>query len=120
MQQHVIKCAFCKGTGNNPHFRSTCSVCKGKGSKQITGKYMVCDDCHGSGQKRGTTLTCYTCTGLGVVPDMREEFKKARQEIRKAQVEIEEERAQFIGRKSLASEKKERKPSQATDTKIGS
>ena len=90
MQEHSIKCAFCKGTGNNPHFRSTCSVCKGKGSNAITGKYMVRGDCRGSGQKGGTTLTCYTCTGLGVVPDVREDFKEARLEIRKAQEEIRE------------------------------
>jgi len=38
-------------------------------------------------------LTCYTCTGLGIVPDVRKDFKEAREEIRKAQVEMEEERA---------------------------
>lgn len=100
MQQHIIKCAFCKGTGHNPHFRSTCSVCKGKGSNQITGKFMVCDECRGSGQKRGTTLTCYPCKGLGVIPDTREEFKEARQEIRKSQIKIEEVRVQLAGRTS--------------------
>ena len=93
MQQQVIKCAFCKGTGNNPHFKSTCPVCKGEGSKQITGKSMTCGDCRGSGQKRGTSLTCYTCAGLGIVPDVREELQEARQEIRKAYGMIEEERA---------------------------
>jgi len=54
---------------------------------------MVCGDCRGSGQKRGTTLTCYTCTGLGVVPDIRKDLKEAREQIRKAREEMEEERA---------------------------
>src|ERR1700682_2538240 len=98
MQEHNIKCAFCKRTGHNPHFRSTCSVCKGKGSNAITGKYMTCGDCHGSGQKRGTTLTCYTCTGLGVVPDTREELKEAKQEIRRIREEMEEEIAHLTAK----------------------
>src|ERR1700694_5008463 len=101
MQQQIIKCAFCKGKGNNPHFRGTCPVCKGEGRNQITGKYMACGDCRGSGQKRGTTLTCYTCSGLGVVSDTRKEFKEARQEIRKAQEEMEEERIQLTRRKGV-------------------
>jgi RecJ-like exonuclease len=100
MQQPIIKCAFCKGTGHHPHFRGTCPVCKGTGHNHITGKYMTCRDCRGSGQKRGTTLTCYTCAGSGVVPDAREELKEAKQEIRKARAELEEERAQFTHRKA--------------------
>ncbi len=53
---------------------------------------MTCGDCRGSGQKRGTTLTCYTCTGLGVVPDTRQELQEVRQELRKAREEMENER----------------------------
>ena len=78
-----VKCAFCKGTGDHPHFRGTCPVCKGRGENQIRGKVTSCRDCRGSGQKGGTTLTCFTCGGLGVVPDTREVIKKARAEIRK-------------------------------------
>ncbi len=88
----IIKCAFCKGTGENPYFRQICPVCKGKGDNQLTGKHMTCTDCHGSGHKSGTTLTCYNCAGLGIVPDTREELKKARQEIGRAWQMIEEER----------------------------
>src|SRR5579859_14022 len=120
MQQHTIRCAFCKGTGNNPHFRGTCSVCKGTGSNQISGDYMVCRDCRGSGQKRGTTLTCYTCSGRGVVPDARAEFKQAGQEIRQAQVGIEKGRTQLAGNKGAASGKKQRHASPATGARTGS
>ncbi len=95
MQKHIIKCAFCNGTGNNPHYRHTCPVCKGEGKNQVTGKYIACGDCRRSGQKRGTTLTCYTCAGLGVIPDVQKELKDARQEIRNVREKMEEERARL-------------------------
>ena len=53
---------------------------------------MACSSCRSSGQKRGTTLTCYDCEGLGVVPDTRETFIRAREEIKEAQEEIVRER----------------------------
>jgi len=93
MQYYIIKCAFCKGTGENPYFRQICPVCKGKGSNQITGKHMTCIDCHGSGHKSGTILTCYNCAGLGIIPDARADLMEARQEIRKAQQMMKEEKA---------------------------
>ena len=105
MEQQIIKCAFCKGEGKNPHFRGTCPVCKGKGKNQVTGRYMTCGDCHGSGQKRGTTLNCYTCAGLGVVPDTRQELRQARQEIRRIQEEMGEERTEFRGRQPKVNRK---------------
>lgn len=86
--KQIIKCTFCHGTGNNPHFRGTCPVCKGRGKNEVVGKYMTCSSCRGSGQKGGTTLTCYDCRGLGVVPDTRETFMRAREEIREAQEEM--------------------------------
>lgn len=49
---------------------------------------MTCSECHGSGQKGDTTLTCFTCSGTGVVPDVRQELRAARQEIRNARVEM--------------------------------
>ncbi|MDP1760106.1 MAG: hypothetical protein Q8L01_01455 [Candidatus Woesebacteria bacterium] len=115
MEQQTIKCAFCKGTGENLYFKGTCPVCKGKGKNQITGKYMACGDCRSSGQKRGTTLTCYTCAGLGVIPDTREELRRARQEIRKVQGEMEEERLELAGRQP----KVDRKASVDEDTEEG-
>lgn len=91
----IIKCIFCRGTGNNPHFRGTCPVCKGRGKNQLSGKYMTCGDCRGSGQKGGTTLTCYGCRGLGVIPDTRETFRQAREEIGAARQEIANELAEI-------------------------
>lgn len=90
--KQIVKCTFCHGTGNNPHFKGTCPVCKGRGKNEVAGKYMACSSCRGSGQKGGTTLTCYDCRGLGVVPDTRETFMRAREEIREAQEEMARER----------------------------
>lgn len=112
MEQQIIKCAFCKGEGENPYFKGTCPVCKGKGKNQVIGKYMACGDCRSSGQKRGTTLTCYTCAGLGVIPDTREELRQARQEIRKVQEEMEEERTQVFGRQPKVDRKTNRRKRQ--------
>ena len=95
MEQQTIKCAFCQGSGNNPHFTGTCPVCKGIGKNKVVGKYMTCGTCRGLGQKRGTTLTCYDCGGIGVIPDTRETFRKAREEIGEAQDEMVRERAEL-------------------------
>ena len=88
----IVRCAFCKGTGSNPYYKSTCPVCKGKKNNEVVEKYMTCRDCRGTGHKGGTTLTCYSCSGLGVVPDMREELQQARQEIAHGRALMEEER----------------------------
>jgi len=112
MEQQTIKCVFCKGIGENPHFRGTCPACKGRGKNQVTGKYMTCGDCSGSGQKRGTTLTCYTCAGLGVIPDTRQELRQARQEIRKIHEEMDEERAQLTEKQPKVDRKTSRRKRQ--------
>lgn len=92
LREQTIKCAFCQGTGENPHFTGSCPVCKGRGKNQIRGQVATCRDCRGSGQKRGTTLTCYSCGGIGMLPDTKEILKKAREEIREAREEIARER----------------------------
>jgi len=86
--EQTTTCVFCKGTGDNPHFKGTCPVCKGRGKNNVVGKHTFCNSCRGSGQKGGTTLTCYDCGGLGIVPDTRETFIRAREEIKEAQEEI--------------------------------
>lgn len=93
--EQIIKCVFCKGLGNNPHFRGTCPVCKGKGKNEVKGKYMTCGSCRGLGTKSGTSLTCYDCGGIGVIPDTRETFRKAREEIGEARKDLARERAEL-------------------------
>lgn len=104
--EQIIKCVFCRGTGNNPHFKGTCPVCKGRRKNEAVGKYMTCSSCRGSGQKKGTTLSCYDCGGLGVVPDTRETFRKAREEIGEAQEEMARERGELTGRPMIKMTKK--------------
>lgn len=108
-KKQIIKCAFCRGKGSNPHFRGTCPVCKGRGKNEVAGKYMACSGCRGSGQKGGTTLTCYDCRGLGVVPDTRETFRKAREKIREAQEEIIREREELTDRPTIKITPKSKK-----------
>lgn len=69
----------------------------------MVGNYMACSGCRGSGRKGGTTLTCYDCGGLGVVPDTRETFKKAREEIGEAQEEIAREKEELRKKPSASS-----------------
>lgn len=104
--QQTMRCVFCQGTGNNPHFKGTCPACKGRGKNEVPGKYMPCSSCRGCGQKGGTTLTCYDCGGLGVVPDTRETFRKAREEIGEAQEEIARERAELTEKPMIKMTKK--------------
>lgn len=117
LKQQTIKCAFCQGTGENPHFTGSCPVCKGRGKNQIRGKIATCRDCRGSGQKGGTTLTCFTCGGLGVVPDTAEIFKKAKKEIKEAREEMDKERRELREKTQPDSSKKP--PKKQAKRKVG-
>lgn len=97
-KEQTFKCAFCKGTGDNPYYHATCPVCKGGGKNQIVGPYMKCDECKGSGRKSGTTLTCFSCGGLGMTPDTREFLKQARKEMTEIKNEMEKEREELYGK----------------------
>ena len=95
LSEQSIKCPFCQGTGNNPHFRGICPVCKGRGKNEMVGKYMTCSSCRGSGRKGDTTLTCYDCGGLGLIPDTGETFRQAREEIGEARKDLARERQEL-------------------------
>ena len=103
LRPKIIKCAFCQGTGENPHYKGTCPVCKGRGKNQITGLYISCQDCRGSGRKLGTTLSCYSCGGLGVVPDRRAIIEEAEAEFKKGLAEMEEEREELKVKEQITS-----------------
>ena len=105
-EEQITKCAFCQGTGDHPHFKGTCPVCKGRGKNKVIGRYMTCSSCRGSGQKKGTTLTCYDCGGAGVVPDTRETFKRAREEIRETQEEMAHEREELTEKPMIKKSKR--------------
>jgi DnaJ-class molecular chaperone len=65
-----ITCSFCKGTGKDPFgilsWRSTCSVCDGKGVVDVPKPYRPCPHCGGTGAVK--TFTCIGCGGKGYVP----------------------------------------------------
>jgi len=73
MEQQIIKCAFCGGSGRHPYyFKPPCPVCEGKGENALNGEVQRCKYCKGSGRKSTTTLTCYYCGGLGVAYSPRQ------------------------------------------------
>lgn len=72
MEQQIIKCVFCGGSGRHPYYlKPSCPVCKGKGENEVAGEVQRCRYCKGSGRKSTTTLTCYYCGGLGVAYSYR-------------------------------------------------
>ena len=67
-----IKCAFCNGTGKDPHdimsSLSKCCVCNGKGTVRVNADHIPCAHCRGTGSIG--TLTCTVCGGKGVNPSI--------------------------------------------------
>lgn len=67
LEDPVVKCAFCEGTGVHPHTRISCFVCEGKGSVTLKEPVERCPDCSGKGRKAGENLLCRTCKGKGML-----------------------------------------------------
>ncbi len=66
-----LSCAFCKGSGIDPHGLSPlskCVACSGRGYAFVTEPYETCKACAGTGRYIGTHIYCWTCRGKGVVP----------------------------------------------------
>ena len=66
---HIVKCAFCKGSGIDPVTFRSCRVCGGKGKVTITAHSIkVCDRCRGHGMEPlSFTQPCRKCKGKGKV-----------------------------------------------------
>lgn len=71
VQPPVKECAFCEGTGIQPHssHRLTCGACGGKGVvTAIEEPTMTCPTCGGSGISMAPLPNyCLTCKGQGVI-----------------------------------------------------
>jgi len=68
IEEPMIKCAYCKGTGVYPHDgRVTCTVCNGKGMVTVIGETDECPKCKGTGQTIDSGLPCIKCEGKGIV-----------------------------------------------------
>ena len=67
IEEPVISCAFCKGSGVHPHSRNTCIVCHGKGMVTFKGPQIKCSVCKGTGNHMEDNLPCRLCLGKGVI-----------------------------------------------------
>ena len=73
LEDPIMECAFCNGTGVYPRTRLTCTACMGKGAQTVKEPVTVCPRCNGSGASiNGSNLSCVTCHGSGVVPTNEE------------------------------------------------
>lgn len=75
IQSKKFKCAFCGGSGKQPHSAfSRCSACRGKGEVEFKAPVAECPSCKGKGRAPGSAiLSCICCRGAGVI----EKDKKA-------------------------------------------
>lgn len=77
-REGMTECAFCKGTGAQPHTTDhlSCTACGGTGQVCAIKTPVKCADCNGTGRHtlqtgRGKRLMrqhCLTCKGQGAVP----------------------------------------------------
>jgi DnaJ-class molecular chaperone len=59
-------CAYCHGSGENPHDNDPCRACGGSGKMLITYDNAVkCAYCHGSGENPHDNKPCKVCQGAG-------------------------------------------------------
>jgi len=67
----VITCAFCAGTGIQPNAYPyallTCDACSGKGVATLAEPSVLCPDCSGKGRMIDDRFYCLTCKGKGRV-----------------------------------------------------
>ena len=64
----TVRCAFCKGSGDETGYGRTCSVCHGRGSVVIPyDNPVMCSYCDGTGDETKYRRVCHVCHGIGVV-----------------------------------------------------
>ncbi len=64
-----IKCAWCRGDGEDRKWRKPCRVCNA--ARVLILPYdnpVMCGWCRGDGEDRRASLPCQTCGGSGVIP----------------------------------------------------
>lgn len=67
----IIKCAFCGGSGRQPHSTfSRCAACRGKGEAEFKGPVIKCPSCQGRGKAPSSAiLSCIRCRGIGAIKE---------------------------------------------------
>lgn len=62
-----VRCAYCRGSGEDRHLNSPCRACGGSGTIFIPYDNAVrCNYCRGSGEDRHKNEPCRSCGGAGV------------------------------------------------------
>lgn len=65
----TVRCAFCKGTGDETGYGRVCQVCEGRGEVLLPYDNPVgCGFCKGTGDDTGYGRVCSVCSGVGLVP----------------------------------------------------
>lgn len=71
MEEPIITCAFCEGTGMQPNTYPyalvTCAACRGKGAVTLKEPSVLCPDCSGKGRVIDGRVYCLSCKGKGRV-----------------------------------------------------
>jgi DnaJ-class molecular chaperone len=64
----LVRCAYCRGSGDDRHKDKPCSACGGSGQIMIPyDNYVTCSYCRGSGDDRHLDQPCRACHGAGVI-----------------------------------------------------
>ena len=65
----LVRCAFCKSSGEDRFRNDACRVCGGSGQMMVAYDNAVkCGFCKGSGEDKFRNDACRTCKGAGVMP----------------------------------------------------
>jgi DnaJ-class molecular chaperone len=65
---NMVKCAYCRGSGDDRHKNIPCRACGGSGQLVIPYDNPVnCSYCRGSGDDRHIDQPCRACHGAGVI-----------------------------------------------------
>ena len=71
MSKITVKCAFCRGTGNDSFDLlselAACQVCGGRGKVEVMEPAIPCAFCKAMGVYPHTRITCTVCNGKGMV-----------------------------------------------------
>jgi len=107
LQDKKFKCAFCGGSGKQPHSAfSRCSACRGKGEVEFKRSVVECPFCKGKGKALGSAiLSCIRCRGMGVI----EKDKKAGEDMTSVFGERLEEITKKLKQTRKETEKKAKK-----------
>ncbi len=67
-QNRTVSCAFCSGSGHDPHMLGRCRICHGIGELVLDFDNSTrCRYCTGSGQDPNSIQRCPVCKSIGLI-----------------------------------------------------